>query len=997
LYKGRIPTGTVAPVRQAIADSILPDHRTSLEDLAMHDNRPRAAACACAIFVGLALLWNTAQAADGPGEPLHLRINRLMDVDRIGPPIAPASDSEFLRRVSLDLTGMPPSAGELRAFVADMAADKRARAIDRLLESPLFTRHWATTLDVMLMERRPFEQVKADEWQAYILDAARRNRPFDELVGELLRQDGGDLKRRAPARFYLDRESAPNGIARDVGRIFFGRDLQCAQCHNHPLVEDYRQSDYQGLLAFFSPGSELIKMEGMKKTTFFPETAAKDVAFDSVFVKDDHHLTGPRLPGGPERAEPASPPGDEYKVKPAGYVLPVPRHSRRAMLTSLIVGGGNRAFNENLANRLWAMMMGRGLVHPVDLHHPANPPSHPDLLSMLGQEIVALKFDVKPFLRELALTKAYQRSMDLPEDLSPLSSSLASELAGFKSRSKTLESAAESAKDEYRKAEKAWHKAEGAVIPLVAEEDKALLKYAEVAKKEDEAKTALAAAEAAVASRRDVLKALGEAAGRANEVVKKLPKEKDLADAARVFANRAAAASKELAAVEQASAAKAAALKRIGEERAAVARTIDAIRARIRPVREAVRREEALALEARRKKAASRVALEDQQRRVATLEAYVRWHGIRERLDANRREIEALGHALSQATYRSTEYAAVLRSRRDQAKSADQARIAAEKARADAEAARERQEKGAANLDSALAAVRDAEQLMGSSDATLSGVTKGLQSKAGELRAALPGLNAHVEVARTGLRTATEAAHSADEAVRVANGESARRGEAVAAAKAKLEASKAASEALRIELTEAADELTSALGNRFALAQLKPLTPEQMCWSILKVAGVYDRYREAEEAALAKAKPLTVAAANDPAIRRDRAVEVEERTFDKLKGNLPAFIRVYGAGAGQPQNDFFATVDQALFAANGGSINGWIAPAGGNISERIIAEKDGRKAAEDLYFTILSRPPTDEETADVVGMLSAPAKEKPAVVQQLVWGLLTSVEFRFNH
>ena len=78
-------------------------------------------------------------------------------------------------------------------------------------------------------------------------------------------------------------------------------------------------------------------------------------------------------------------------------------------------------------------------------------------------------------------------------------------------------------------------------------------------------------------------------------------------------------------------------------------------------------------------------------------------------------------------------------------------------------------------------------------------------------------------------------------------------------------------------------------------------------------------------------------------------------------------------------------------------MNGWIAPAGGNVSERMIGEKDARKAAVDLYLTVLSRPPTDEEAADVARMLGVPAKEKPAVVHELVWGLLTSAEFRFNH
>ncbi len=506
--------GTGGPDRQAIADSCTVEARTSLEDLIMNEYRSRVAACACALLVAVALLLGSALAADDPARPLHERIDRLVNTDRVGPPVGLSSDGEFLRRVALDLNGVPPSVEEVRAFIADPSADKRARAIDRLLDSPLFARHWATTLDVMLMERRPAQNVAAEEWHSYLMDAARRNRPFNELVAELLRADGGDMKHRAPARFYLDRESDPNAIARDVGRIFFGRDLQCAQCHNHPLVADYRQSDYQGLLAFFSPGAELVKMEGMKKTTFFPEKAASDVAFDSVFVKDDHHLTGPRLPGGTELDEPAFAPGDEYKVKPAGFVMPVPRHSRRAMLADLAAGGRNRAFNENVANRLWAMMMGRGLVHPVDLGHPSNPPSQPELLAMLGREIAALEFDVKPFLRELALTRAYQRAIDLPADVPPLPSSAAAELASLKARSAALEAEVKRAEDAYRKSEKAWYRAEAALIPLAAEHDKAVAKHAEVAKKEEDARAALAAADAAVAAGRDTGRALADAASR---------------------------------------------------------------------------------------------------------------------------------------------------------------------------------------------------------------------------------------------------------------------------------------------------------------------------------------------------------------------------------------------------------------------------------------------------------------------------------------------------
>jgi hypothetical protein len=962
----------------------------------MNDHRPRVAACVSAVFFAFASLTpDAALAADARGEALHSRIDRLFESTCVGPPVARANDAEFLRRVSLDLSGMTPSVEELRAFLADKAADKRANAVDRLLASPLFARHWATTLDVMLMERRPCKNVTADEWQNYLMAAARENRPLNQVISELLRADGSDPKARGPARFYLDRELEPNLIARDVGRIFFGRDLQCAHCHNHPLIEDYRQSDYYGLLAFFAPGYDPTTKEGMKKIAY-PEKAGTDLAFDSVFVKGDHHLTGPRLPGGPELVEPVFPPGDEYRVKPADHVLAVPRHSRRIMLASLATGGANRAFNENVANRLWAVMMGRGLVHPVDLHHPGNPPTHPELLRLLGEEIAALQFDVKAFLREVALTGAYQRAIDLPGEIAPLPTRFAVELAELKARSGPMEAAVERARENHAKAIKAWHRAEDALIPLAAEQEKVLLKHAGVAKKEEEARNTLAAAEAAVAARRDTAKALAETAARAQDVVKKLPKEKELADAARVFAARSAAVVAEVTVLEKTAGERAAAVKKVADERAELAGAVESARAKVQPVRESVRREESVALEARRKLAEIQVALVDHQRRVAALEAYARWQGIREQIAANRRDVEASRMAIVEAKKRSGEQATVAQTRQDEARAAELKRVAADRSRAEAEAAMERHREAAARVNTALAATRAAQELL-PADAMVSEAARKLKTKSDELTSVAAGLKDRADTARTALRKAGDSAGTAREALKTASAEMARREAVAVAAQAALGAAERRGDALRTELAAATDEITGLLGDRFAMAQLKPLTPEQMCWSILKVTGVYDRYRRIEEAELAKAKPLVGAAADDPAVRRARAIEVEQRTFDKLKGNLPAFIAVYGAGAGQPQGDFFATADQALFAANGGSINSWTAPAGGNVSERMIGENDARKAAEDLYLTVLSRPPSDEESAEVARLLAVPVGEKRAVVQELVWGLLTSAEFRFNH
>ena len=124
---------------------------------------------------------------------------------------------------------------------------------------------------------------------------------------------------------------------------------------------------------------------------------------------------------------------------------------------------------------------------------------------------------------------------------------------------------------------------------------------------------------------------------------------------------------------------------------------------------------------------------------------------------------------------------------------------------------------------------------------------------------------------------------------------------------------------------------------------------------------------------------------------------MEQRTYDKLKGNLGTFIQFYGAGAGQPQADFFATADQALYAANAGSVTSWCAQVGGNVTDRVVTQADAKLAAEELYLGVLTRLPTEAETAAVADILTKRAADKPVAAQELVWGLVNSAEFRFNH
>ena len=166
---------------------------------------------------------------------------------------------------------------------------------------------------------------------------------------------------------------------------------------------------------------------------------------------------------------------------------------------------------------------------------------------------------------------------------------------------------------------------------------------------------------------------------------------------------------------------------------------------------------------------------------------------------------------------------------------------------------------------------------------------------------------------------------------------------------------------------------------------------------MFRVTGVYDRYWEIEVAELDKTTPLSDEQKRDPAVVIARSVELEQRVFDKLKGNLASFVAFYGAGAGQPQTDFFSTADQALFAANGSAINSWVAPAGDNVTQRVIQQTNLDVAAEELLLAMLTRMPTAEETNAVVGYLSGREADKAVAAQELVWAYLNSAEFRFNY
>lgn len=817
-------------------------------------------------------------------EPLHQRIDQLVNAAPLGPVAPICSDAEFLRRVSLDLNGMTPTGAEAKAFLDDPAPDKRQKLIEKLLASPRFARHMANTFSVMLMERRADANVPAAEWDKYLYESFLANKPYDQLVRELIATDGVDPATRPAAKFFLERTAEPNLVTRDVGRIFLGRDLQCAQCHDSPLVNDFLQSEYYGVQAFVV--RTVMFNDATAKKQILGEKADGDVAFTSVFTKETG-FSAPRIPAGAFVEDPLLPIGEEYNVKPTDKTRPVPKYSRRTKLAEIITTTNNPQFNRNFANRLWAMMLGRGIVHPLDLHHSDNPPSQPELLDLLSAEVVAAKYDVKTILRAIALSQTYQRSGELPADWNAVSQQAAAQLAALDAKQKEISAAIDQAKEAAKQPDTEFDAAKKAVAPVRDELTKITAAAVEARKQFDAATDVVAKTDEQIAQKAEAVKPFAEIAAKANEALGKIPNDPDLKKATDFFAARTTAINNEIAALTKTRETQVAAVKPKQDAFTAAATAIN-------PVRE-------------------------------------KWTAEKAKLDAAREKAEAATVGIR-----------------------------------------------ANNVHKNVIARR----ITGLK--TLAGYNE-QAAKATASQAALVAKQAEVTAAQQALTQA------ADEAAKTAA--NAKLTELAPQLTAAQQAAKSDADAL----AATREQVTQFCAEHFYVAPLKPLTPEQLAASTLSSTTYIDIQTRNAIAELDKAAQ-TAAAANPP-MQLPVPVggherQIEENVFEKLvKPNSGSFIAMFGGGAGQPQDDFFATADQALFYGNGGTIHNWA----GVLANPLSAQKEPKLLAEEMYLHVLNRRPTDDEVAAVTTYLQSRADARVPAIQEMVWGLLSSTEFRFNH
>ncbi|HZY86171.1 MAG TPA: DUF1549 domain-containing protein, partial [Gemmataceae bacterium] len=350
-------------------------------------------------------VWRTtAKSPLQPGE-----IDRLLDRELRGAGVTPAprtTDEQFIRRLSLDLTGRPPTPEQVSNFVANKAPDKRARLIDRLLDSDAYARQQARYWREVLLARATATQVflrlaRAPALERWLYEQFKANRPWAEIARALVTAEGGldygnPDKANGAAAFLLCHigPGAADERAADTARIFLGIQLQCAQCHNHP-TDVWKRDQFHELAAFYGRTRERLRRDGMMV----------NVSLGSSFV-GEHRMPDLNRPGRSTLKNPRF---------LAGAALPEgrPDEARRQALADALTSRDNYWFAAAYVNRLWGELLGQSFYQPVDDMGPLKEAHFPAVLARLAAGLQASDYDTKQIARAVLNSAAYQRQVRL--------------------------------------------------------------------------------------------------------------------------------------------------------------------------------------------------------------------------------------------------------------------------------------------------------------------------------------------------------------------------------------------------------------------------------------------------------------------------------------------------------------------------------------------------------------------------------------------------------
>ncbi len=324
-------------------------------------------------------------------------------------PAAAVDDRTWCRRVYLDLVGRIPTQAEVDAFVAVPAETKRSALVDRLMASNEYPVHMRELWDVFLMGRPKKASSdgrrKQAGWWAFLETAFKTNRPWNDTVHEFLCARPDDKPETKGASWFLyERKNEYQRIAEAVAPVVYGTKIDCAQCHDHPLAREIKQAHYWGLVAAFDRGKNVEGGTGVSESAvggFMNFTNLKKESQPALVTL----LTGRTIAEAwPAEGEKEKDSDDKY-VDPKAKVR-VPKFSRREAFADAATQN-NPLLARAFVNRMWAALIGRGIVNPPDEMNARNVPSHPELLDWLAQDFAASHYDARHVVREIVLSRVY--------------------------------------------------------------------------------------------------------------------------------------------------------------------------------------------------------------------------------------------------------------------------------------------------------------------------------------------------------------------------------------------------------------------------------------------------------------------------------------------------------------------------------------------------------------------------------------------------------------
>jgi len=341
-----------------------------------------------------------------PDRPIHEVIDHYIDTRMSQKNVKPAgqvTDANLLRRTMLDLVGRIPTVVEAREYIESEDASKRIEMVDRLLNSPAFVRHQATEFDTMLMYG------SGKNLREYLLRSFESKRPWDQMFRDMLLGGEKDEAEKGANEFVKARVGDLDKLANETSTTFFGINVSCAKCHDHPEVPEWTQAHFYGMKSFVSRTFENGGFIGERdygivkyKTTAGEEHEAKLMFLTGTVVDE------------PESKEPSNEEKKKEKkrleeLKKKKQPPPAPKFSRREKLVEIALKE-DEFFAKSIVNKLWYRFYGLGLVMPVDQMHPENPPSHPELMEWLARDLIAHNYDLRRLIRGMVLSQAYSRS-----------------------------------------------------------------------------------------------------------------------------------------------------------------------------------------------------------------------------------------------------------------------------------------------------------------------------------------------------------------------------------------------------------------------------------------------------------------------------------------------------------------------------------------------------------------------------------------------------------